>query len=88
MKVTYIEELENKTALDRNKYCICGQHEYQIVKQLKPVTAIPWSIRCPYCSNETKQYSILDGAIREWKTMVGNVVPKKFTRKPRAFAKC
>lgn len=53
MKVTYLERVERKIALNRNKYCACGEHEIEIVEQLEPQVINKWSIRCPYCGRET-----------------------------------
>lgn len=67
MKVTYMERIENKLALVRDKFCTCGEHEYQIIEQLEPQTEFKWSVRCPYCGRETGQYSLKQGAVAAWR---------------------
>lgn len=67
MKVTYLERVERKIALNRNKYCSCGEHEYEIVEQLEPNTEVKWSIRCPYCGRETPQTCSKTTAMHLWK---------------------
>ena len=66
MKVTYVEKIENKTAFNRNKYCACGSHEYQIVEQLEPETDRPWTVRCPVCGRVTWPYVIKEAAMGAW----------------------
>ena len=68
MKVTYIEELEYKTALDRNKYCPnCGSHMYIIHHQLKPETSSAWWLECESCGFESFASPSRDIAITRWK---------------------
>lgn len=85
MKLTYVEEVENKVALNRNRFCICGQHGYDIVRQIEPATDCPWTIRCPDCGAETNVHTSKALALFEWEHKVGNVAPKTHT--PRAFMK-
>ena len=67
MKVIYIERIRHKTALDRNKFCTCGEHGYDLVEQLEPKTEQKWSIRCPYCGRETCQTIYKEDAMFMWK---------------------
>ena len=69
MKVTYIEEVKNKTAFSRKMYCpICGGHEYEIVHQLEPATkGCDWYIRCTQCGHEGLPGPIKEIAIGRWK---------------------
>lgn len=74
MKVTYIERLQTKIALNRKKYCPqCGNHEYTVVELLEPRymdenKAEPiWTVRCLECGYETKPYWLKGNAIRAWK---------------------
>ena len=85
MKVTYVEEVESKVALKRDRYCICGQHGYDIVRQIEPATNWPWTIRCPDCGEETDSHTSKKLALLEWECKVGNVIPKTHT--PRAFTR-
>jgi len=71
MKVTYADRIQTKTAYNRKKYCICGEHEYTIVEQLFPFTPFPWFIRCPYCGHESYRWATKQGAIADWKSQGG-----------------
>ena len=68
MKVTYVDELEYKTALDRNKYCPkCGSHMLIIHHQLEPVIRSPWWVECEQCGHESFPSPARDIAIARWK---------------------
>ena len=70
MKVTYMERIENRTALSRKMYCPgCGGHEYDIVEQLEPATCTPWKIRCSQCGYEGFEAPARDIAIARWKQL-------------------
>lgn len=70
MKVTYLERVEDRTAINRKMYCgECGEHGYQVVEQLEPYTITPWSCRCPVCGNETLQYPTRKKAVKAWQEL-------------------
>lgn len=70
MKVTYLERIDNHTALDRKKFCFnCGAHEYDVVEQLEPQNPTPWFVRCPQCGAEGPESPARDIAIARWKQM-------------------
>ncbi len=70
MKVTYLERVEDHTAINRKMYCgECGEHGYQIVEQLKPFTERRWSCRCPVCGNETLQHPTRKKAVKAWQEL-------------------
>lgn len=68
MKVTYVEQIEHRTAFSRKMYCgKCGGHEYEIVEQLEPATPTPWYIRCSQCGAESFESPTKEVAIGRWK---------------------
>lgn len=67
MKVTYLEQVENRIAFSRNMYCTCGSHEYEIVKVLEPYMDAPWFIRCPECGREIALSPTKEIAKERWK---------------------
>ena len=68
MKVTYVEEVESKTALDRDKYCPnCGSHGYIIHHQLEPETSNCWWIECEDCGYESEPAPTRKLTIARWK---------------------
>ena len=67
MRKMFVEEIESHIAFNPKKYCTCGEHQFDMVKQLDPPTIYCWSIRCPYCGRETGQYMMKDAAMAEWK---------------------
>ena len=68
MKVTYIEEVENRTALSRKMYCMkCGSHIYNIHHQLQPEVANCWWIECDECGHESESAPTKKLAIEKWK---------------------
>ena len=86
MKVTVIDEMEFKTAFDRNKYCAkCGSHMLK-VHHLTYSYNRPseWYIECEQCGHEGKSAPTYELAMLEWKNMVNDVSPKKA---PLAFPK-
>ena len=67
MKVTFIEELEHRTALNRNMYCgKCGSHSYCIHHQLQPDPQ-EWWIECEDCGFESYPSPTRVIAIGRWK---------------------
>lgn len=76
MKVTYIEQIERRTAFSRKMYCpSCGGHEYDIVR-ISKVDEIPmgyiddnvtWIVRCPQCGCEGLPAPSRAIAIARWK---------------------
>ena len=68
MKVTYLEEIENRTAFSRKMFCpCCGSHMYQIVRQVEPIINTPWYIRCEECKTEGPPAFTKGLAIVRWK---------------------
>lgn len=96
MKVTVIDEMEFKTAFDRNKYCCkCGSHmlkvhhlTYYMLKMHHLTYSYnrpsEWYIECEQCGHEGKSAPTYELAMLEWKNMVNDVPPKKA---PLAFPK-
>lgn len=75
MKVTFMEEVESRTAFSRKMYCRCGSHEYDIVR-ISKVDEIPmgyiddnvtWIVRCPQCGFEGPVSPTREVAIGRWK---------------------
>ena len=70
MKVTYYEEIENRTAFSRKMYCPhCGSHIYNIVHQLMPEPH-SWWIRCDECGYESEERPAREIAIQDWKNVI------------------
>lgn len=68
MKVTYLEELESRTALSRKMYCPkCGSHCYCIHHQLRPHELEEWWIECEECKYEGAGAPSREIAIARWK---------------------
>lgn len=68
MKITYIEEIENRTAFSRKMYCPrCGSHIYNIHHQLQPETDRCWWIECDECGRESEGAITKKYAIEKWK---------------------
>ena len=66
MKVIYEERRQEKMALNRKKYCTCGEHGYTIVEQIYPTTPVKWRVECPDCGRETNAHTFKWLAIQEW----------------------
>lgn len=70
MKVTYVEQIEQKFTLSKKMCCAaCGSHRYEIVKQLQPESQLPWKIRCSHCGIEGFDSPTQDIAIERWKQL-------------------
>ena len=80
MKVTYIEEIEPRTAFSRKMYCpACGSHCYEIVRSNKveqyncgvciDTDLTEWFIRCEECEAEGVSAPTRDLAIANWKRL-------------------
>ena len=70
MKVTYVEQIEQKFTLSKKMCCtVCGSHRYEIVKQLQPESPLPWKIRCSHCGVEGFDSPTQDIAIERWKQL-------------------
>lgn len=68
MKVTYFEEVESRTALNRDMFCPnCGSHGYTIHHQLDPVTSNCWWIECEDCGYESEPTPDRKITIARWK---------------------
>ena len=68
MKVTFLEEVENRTAFSRSMYCPkCGSHIYNIHHQLQPQTDRCWWIECDECGHEGGSDLSKKFAIAKWK---------------------
>ena len=68
MKVTFVEELESRTAFSRKMYCPkCGSHCYRVHHQLEPETASAWWIECEDCGHEGLPGPTREIAIGRWK---------------------
>ena len=68
MKVTFMEELESRTAFSRKMYCpSCGSHMYIIHHQLSPETPDCWWVECEQCKYETFPSPTREVAIGRWK---------------------
>jgi ribosomal protein S27E len=66
MKVTYLEEIEHRTAFSRKMYCpACGSHMYKVIHQLHPEPKV-WRIECEGCGHATADYGGKSLAKREW----------------------
>ena len=87
MKITYTEQIENRTAFSRKMYCSkCGSHEYEVVEQLEPQTLTPWYVRCAQCDCEAFPAPARDIAIARWKQLTYQSNP--IETYSGAFEKC
>ena len=67
MKVTFTEELESKTAIDRKKYCAkCGSRRYCIHHRLQPEPT-SWWVECEECGFEGYEGPTRDIALARWR---------------------
>lgn len=68
MKVTFVEEIESRTAYNRRMYCPhCGSHCYQIHHQLEPKEIENWWVECEECDWEGPGGPDRKIAIVRWK---------------------
>lgn len=67
MKVTYLEEVESRTAFSRKMLCpCCGSHMYKVIHQIQPWPDC-WRIECEECGAETKESPTRATAKLRWK---------------------
>lgn len=69
MKKTYTYEITSHIAFDRNKYCSCGSHIYEIWHQIAPKDKDYgiWFVHCPNCGRESPERRMKELAISAWK---------------------
>lgn len=74
MKVTYVYEVKEKTAINRKKYCSkCGSHVFKVMKQIQPDwshtpdTGLMYHCECADCGHETVCRKNARCAIKSWK---------------------
>ena len=73
MKVTYVYEVEEKTAIDRKKYCSnCGSHVFKLMKQIEPSwehsdIGLMYHCECSDCGKESGYRCSARKAIKSWK---------------------
>lgn len=68
MKVIYIEEVESHNAFSRKMWCPkCGNHYYELVRQVEPPEMLNWYVRCPECGHEGLPSSMRKIAVIKWK---------------------
>lgn len=68
MKVTFVDELETRTAYSHKMYCSnCGNRYYYIIHQLEPEEIDCWWIKCIHCGYTSPQSPTRDIAIARWK---------------------
>ena len=67
MKITYLEEIESRTAFSRKMYCsCCGSHMYKVVHQIQPYPD-QWWVSCEECGKEGPMSPTREVAIERWK---------------------
>lgn len=68
MKVTYVDEVETRSAFSRKMWCPkCGNHYFEVVHQVKPAAMLNWYVRCPECEFETPSAATREIALVLWK---------------------
>ena len=67
MKMIVTEEIESKTALNRDMYCAnCGSHGYEIHHIIEPRQRASWYITCEDCGHEVVGVGLAN-VIGKWK---------------------
>lgn len=67
MKVTFVEEVERKSAWWPRMCCRrCGSHLYEIHHQTKPEES--WWIKCSECGRLTPEVPMKEIALSAWRT--------------------